>query len=85
MKSDVLKRKSKSTENNSGKSQYLFKESIKAMRASGVLGSCNRKTGRLGANYQATNTQLNGRIKNKIQNQILTTRGLSKAGRNQEV
>lgn len=35
------------------------------MRASGVLGSCNRKTGRLGTNYLSTNTHLDGRIKKK--------------------
>lgn len=68
--------------NNTGMSEYLFKESIKAMRPSGVLGSCKRGKGRSGANYLYKHTA-NGRGREK--SQILTTRGLSKAGRNQEV
>lgn len=35
------------------------------MHTSGALGSCKRKTGRLGANHLSTNTLLGGRVKKK--------------------
>lgn len=54
------------------------------MHTSGALGSYKRKTGRLGANHLSTNTLLGGRVKKK-KKKVLTTRGLSKAGRNQEM
>lgn len=49
-----------SPENNTGMCEYLFKESIKAIRPSGVFGSCKRGKGRAGANYLCTNTELMG-------------------------
>lgn len=55
------------------------------MHTSGALGSYKRKTGRLGANHLSTNTLLGGRVKKKKKKKVLTTRGLSKAGRNQEM